>query len=128
MKCKHLRTTGWMWRSNSVRELGYAWSYGFVQPGDTAHHGRVVCDVCGHSLSLGPARDDGPHAAQVAVEIAAARLIAGFEDANDTDDTLNDPLCMEVLAHMLGASDRRTARGYQVFVIHEVARETGGAA
>jgi hypothetical protein len=38
-----------------------------------------ICCLCGHWLSLGPANDTGPHAAQVAVERRAAELAAEWD-------------------------------------------------
>jgi hypothetical protein len=54
-RCKHKSTSGWEYRERGLPEY-------------------ARCLDCGHWLSLGPARDDGPHAAQVAIEKRAAEL------------------------------------------------------
>lgn len=78
------------------------------------------CVDCGAWLSLGPARDTG----YTRVEIAAARLIAGYEDGNDTDDTLDDPICRDVIEQMTGMRNIRSKLGREAFQIHEAARRT----
>lgn len=72
-KCRHRRTTHRSWVGSywwdSVHGVNCT---GWISPSDAA----VVCKDCGEWLSLGPARDDGPHTKQVAIEVRAAELAA----------------------------------------------------
>jgi hypothetical protein len=76
---------------------------------------QLRCLDCGAWLGLGDSNDVGR---RVTIEIAAARLIAGYEDANDTDDTLDDPIAREVLRHMVGEANVKTKRARDAFQIH----------
>lgn len=49
---------------------------------------------------------------QLRIELAAARLCAGYHDANDTNDDLRDPLVVAMIAYSLGA-DRLRRRDEQ---------------
>lgn len=44
-----------------------------------------VCERCGAWLSLGPARDTGPHAASVATEVRAAEIAELWHDADPAE-------------------------------------------
>lgn len=77
-----------------------------------------VCLDCRDLVSLGRARVN-PH---VLIEIAAARLIAGHETANDTDDTLADPIARGCIEHMIGLAEL-DERSEQALAILEAATE-----
>lgn len=111
-RCKHRRVFARLWSDSAA--LPIPW---IVLGGDPAFPVKVdarVCADCRAWLGLGRANDRG-----VEVEIAAARLIAGYEDASDTADTLDDPVCFEVIEHMVGDGDLRTRKAKDVFQIHE---------
>lgn len=81
------------------------------------------CLDCGAWLPLGAA-NDAPR--EVAIEIAASRLLAGFFTANDTDDTLDDPIAGEVLEHWVGFGDGPMSdAAEQCWHLHDVAVENG---
>lgn len=67
--CRHERARWSEWTGEEWRDVGML--SGHPLGGVACNFGRLICD-CGHWLSLGPANDGGEHAAQVAVEIAAA--------------------------------------------------------
>lgn len=56
---------------------------------------QIRC-ICGELLPIGPARDDGPHAEQVAIEIEAARVARDFRVAalimSCPEDMLTSPV------------------------------------
>lgn len=90
-----------------------------ASPGRAAHR---VCMYCGAWLGLGPSNDtadDDPEAVQI--EISAARLIAAYEDANDTDDVLADPVCREVIEHFVEQNGLKTTAAFAVYTLHEAA-------
>ena len=81
------------------------------------------CANCGAWLSLGPSNDAAP---EVVVEIAAARLLAGWWTGNDTDDTLDDPISRELLERWCGYGQGQiTDAAEQCWHLHDVAIESG---
>lgn len=94
--------------------------------GEVPQHTVLVeqfrCIDCGVWLSLGPAND---RPARVQVEIRAARLVAGHETANDTDDELDDPVVRSVLEAWMGFRNM-TKRGAEVVEVYEAAVEPKG--
>jgi hypothetical protein len=93
----------------------------FEMTGELRNVRMEKCHDCGEWLSLGKAND---RRKSVRVEIAAARLIAGFETGNDTDDTLKDRICREVIEHALGNRDLRSRAAKQAHEIHRAFEET----
>jgi hypothetical protein len=78
------------------------------------------CLDCRAWLSLGAANDKP---ARVQVEIRAARLVAGHETANDTDDELDDPVIRSVLEAWMGFRNM-SKRGEAVVEVYEAALAT----
>lgn len=82
MKCKHERARWSEWTGSEWRDVGTL--SGHPLGGVAANFGRLICD-CGAWLSLGPAQDGGPHAAQVAVEVRTAELEQWWHDADPAE-------------------------------------------
>ncbi len=55
--------------------------------------------MCGERLSLGPARDDGPHAAAVAIEKRAAEIVAGWSYTREEADGEIGQLVTAIIFH-----------------------------
>lgn len=84
------------------------------------------CHDCDTWLSLGPANDSGKNVREtrnIATEIRAARIAAGYESANDTDDTLGDHVCRNVILHYVDEANL-TPAGERVHYLAEIIKET----
>lgn len=69
MKCKHVGARGRSWAFWRDRD-------GHVT--DASSGLVLACLWCGELMPFGPARDDGDHATQVAVEVRAAEIAAAL--------------------------------------------------
>jgi hypothetical protein len=97
MKCTHRHIISFVWRIGGGDIPRWFDAASFEAPD------AQQCINCGTWLPLGPANDTGCE-----VEIAAARLFAGYVDANDTDDILSDPIAKPLLDWQLDVSDPMT--------------------
>lgn len=73
VRCKHTRTRVVWFKS--------------IHEDEASHY--MLCARCGTHLPLGPANDDGPHAAQVAIEVRAAELAAAWRPGDGCARLIN---------------------------------------
>jgi hypothetical protein len=78
------------------------------------------CSECGECAALGPACDDGPHAAQVAVEIRAAEIADPTYDVSEFAGDAEWAGWCEADTSLVSWDDEADAyqRGYLARVIH----------